>query len=189
MILFVVQRCNVTALTSSPIIYHHKIGSSLVLFSSRDTSVSGQCPWSVSLPPESEACLHCVVCFQGNRYEQEKLLKQSHTLYVGNLSFYTTEEQVGSFSSFWRPNNSYYILIFFFFLFFLLVFPSSHGLWFLLNVPEVPFDSSNHTILTFVFLFLSLLNRSTSCFLKVEMSSASSSDWIKSRRQPADSAS
>lgn len=33
--------------------------------------------------------------FQGNRYEQEKLLKQSHTLYVGNLSFYTTEEQVG----------------------------------------------------------------------------------------------
>lgn len=34
-------------------------------------------------------------CFQGNRYEQEKLLKQSHTLYVGNLSFYTTEEQVG----------------------------------------------------------------------------------------------
>lgn len=35
------------------------------------------------------------LCFQGNRYEQEKLLKQSNTLYVGNLSFYTTEEQVG----------------------------------------------------------------------------------------------
>lgn len=34
--------------------------------------------------------------FQGNRYEQEKLLKQSCTLYVGNLSFYTTEEQVRS---------------------------------------------------------------------------------------------
>lgn len=34
------------------------------------------------------------LCFQGNRYEQEKLLKQSNTLYVGNLSFYTTEEQV-----------------------------------------------------------------------------------------------
>uniref|UniRef100_A0A8C2G3B7 Nuclear cap-binding protein subunit 2 n=1 Tax=Cyprinus carpio TaxID=7962 RepID=A0A8C2G3B7_CYPCA len=32
--------------------------------------------------------------FKGNRYEQEKLLKQSCTLYVGNLSFYTTEEQV-----------------------------------------------------------------------------------------------
>uniref|UniRef100_A0A673G398 Nuclear cap-binding protein subunit 2 n=1 Tax=Sinocyclocheilus rhinocerous TaxID=307959 RepID=A0A673G398_9TELE len=30
----------------------------------------------------------------GNRYEQEKLLKQSCSLYVGNLSFYTTEEQV-----------------------------------------------------------------------------------------------
>ncbi|CAB1323825.1 unnamed protein product [Coregonus sp. 'balchen'] len=30
----------------------------------------------------------------GNRYEQEKLLKQANTLYVGNLSFYTTEEQV-----------------------------------------------------------------------------------------------
>jgi len=36
-----------------------------------------------------------LVC-QGNRYEQEKLLKQSNTLYVGNLSFYTTEEQVRS---------------------------------------------------------------------------------------------
>lgn len=36
-----------------------------------------------------------VFVFQGNRYEQEKLLKQSNTLYVGNLSFYTTEEQVG----------------------------------------------------------------------------------------------
>lgn len=34
---------------------------------------------------------------QGNRYEQEKLLKQSNTLYVGNLSFYTTEEQVRAF--------------------------------------------------------------------------------------------
>ncbi|KAI4898286.1 hypothetical protein NFI96_024417, partial [Prochilodus magdalenae] len=32
--------------------------------------------------------------FKGNRYDQEKLLKQSCTLYVGNLSFYTTEEQV-----------------------------------------------------------------------------------------------
>jgi RNA recognition motif-containing protein len=31
---------------------------------------------------------------QGHRYEQEKLLKQANTLYVGNLSFYTTEEQV-----------------------------------------------------------------------------------------------
>lgn len=34
-------------------------------------------------------------CLQGNRYDQEKLLTQSNTLYVGNLSFYTTEEQVG----------------------------------------------------------------------------------------------
>lgn len=31
---------------------------------------------------------------QGNRTEQEKLLRGSNTLYVGNLSFYTTEEQV-----------------------------------------------------------------------------------------------
>lgn len=31
---------------------------------------------------------------QGNRQEQERLLRQSNTLYVGNLSFYTTEEQV-----------------------------------------------------------------------------------------------
>ncbi|CAH2247838.1 nuclear cap-binding subunit 2 [Pelobates cultripes] len=32
--------------------------------------------------------------FRGNRSDQEKLLKQSCTLYVGNLSFYTTEEQI-----------------------------------------------------------------------------------------------
>lgn len=32
--------------------------------------------------------------FKGTRYEQEKLLKQSATLYVGNLAFYTTEEQI-----------------------------------------------------------------------------------------------
>ncbi|XP_040203655.1 nuclear cap-binding protein subunit 2, partial [Rana temporaria] len=32
--------------------------------------------------------------FKGKRDEQDKLLKQSCTLYVGNLSFYTTEEQI-----------------------------------------------------------------------------------------------
>jgi len=32
--------------------------------------------------------------FKGTRTEQEKLLKTSSTLYVGNMSFYTTEEQV-----------------------------------------------------------------------------------------------
>uniref|UniRef100_A0A674NQT2 Nuclear cap-binding protein subunit 2 n=1 Tax=Takifugu rubripes TaxID=31033 RepID=A0A674NQT2_TAKRU len=32
--------------------------------------------------------------FKGKCSEQEKLLKSTHTLYVGNLSFYTTEEQV-----------------------------------------------------------------------------------------------
>lgn len=32
--------------------------------------------------------------FKGTRYEQEKLLKLSATLYVGNLAFYTTEEQI-----------------------------------------------------------------------------------------------
>ena len=32
--------------------------------------------------------------FQGNRQEQEKLLLVSTTLYVGNLSYYTTEEQI-----------------------------------------------------------------------------------------------
>ncbi|MBW03682.1 Nuclear cap-binding protein subunit 2, partial [Eschrichtius robustus] len=30
----------------------------------------------------------------GDNEEQEKLLKKSCTLYVGNLSFYTTEEQI-----------------------------------------------------------------------------------------------
>ncbi|XP_078266420.1 nuclear cap-binding protein subunit 2 isoform X2 [Rhinoraja longicauda] len=32
--------------------------------------------------------------FRGSRYEQDKLLRYSCTLYVGNLSFYTTEEQI-----------------------------------------------------------------------------------------------
>ncbi|KAF6385190.1 nuclear cap binding protein subunit 2 [Rhinolophus ferrumequinum] len=32
--------------------------------------------------------------FWGDIEEQEKLLKKSCTLYVGNLSFYTTEEQI-----------------------------------------------------------------------------------------------
>lgn len=31
---------------------------------------------------------------QGTRAEQDKLLRLSTTLYVGNLSFYTTEEQI-----------------------------------------------------------------------------------------------
>jgi nuclear cap-binding protein subunit 2 len=32
--------------------------------------------------------------FKGSRGEQERLLRTSTTLYVGNLSFYTTEEQI-----------------------------------------------------------------------------------------------
>lgn len=32
--------------------------------------------------------------FKGTKTEQERLLAQSSTLYVGNLSFYTTEEQI-----------------------------------------------------------------------------------------------
>jgi len=32
--------------------------------------------------------------FKGNRQEQEKKLLQSTTLYIGNLSFFTTEEQI-----------------------------------------------------------------------------------------------
>jgi nuclear cap-binding protein subunit 2 len=32
--------------------------------------------------------------FKGTRTEQERLLATSTTLYVGNLSFYTTEEQI-----------------------------------------------------------------------------------------------
>ena len=31
---------------------------------------------------------------QGSRPQQEKLLFQTTTLYVGNMSFYTTEEQL-----------------------------------------------------------------------------------------------
>jgi hypothetical protein len=32
--------------------------------------------------------------FQGTRGEQERLLRTTTTLYIGNLSFYTTEEQL-----------------------------------------------------------------------------------------------
>ncbi|XP_023726782.1 nuclear cap-binding protein subunit 2 isoform X2 [Cryptotermes secundus] len=32
--------------------------------------------------------------FKGSRGEQERLLRTSSTLYIGNLSFYTTEEQI-----------------------------------------------------------------------------------------------
>ncbi|XP_063699760.1 nuclear cap-binding protein subunit 2 [Culicoides brevitarsis] len=32
--------------------------------------------------------------FKGSRSEQDRLLHQSSTLYVGNLAFYTTEEQI-----------------------------------------------------------------------------------------------
>ena len=34
------------------------------------------------------------LCPQGSKELQEKFLKISSTLYVGNLSFYTTEEQI-----------------------------------------------------------------------------------------------
>ena len=36
----------------------------------------------------------CISYFQGSRQQQEERLKRSTTLYVGNLSFYTTEEQI-----------------------------------------------------------------------------------------------
>lgn len=32
--------------------------------------------------------------FKGSRAEQERLLRTSSTLYIGNMSFYTTEEQI-----------------------------------------------------------------------------------------------
>ena len=35
-----------------------------------------------------------IILFQGSRKEQENQLTLSTTLYVGNLSFYTTEEQI-----------------------------------------------------------------------------------------------
>ena len=41
--------------------------------------------------------------FKGNRREQERLLKESSTLYVGNLSFYTQENQI--FSVFSRAGD------------------------------------------------------------------------------------
>lgn len=38
--------------------------------------------------------LTLLFAIQGSRDEQEKLLHDSTTLYIGNLSFYTTEEQI-----------------------------------------------------------------------------------------------
>ena len=35
-----------------------------------------------------------LIFFKGSRGEQERLLRTSTTLYIGNLSFYTTEEQI-----------------------------------------------------------------------------------------------
>lgn len=32
--------------------------------------------------------------YKGTRYDQEKSLRTTSTLYVGNLAFYTTEEQI-----------------------------------------------------------------------------------------------
>ncbi|XP_021576323.2 nuclear cap-binding protein subunit 2 isoform X1 [Ictidomys tridecemlineatus] len=42
----------------------------------------------------AQANLELEILLQGDNEEQEKLLKKSCTLYVGNLSFYTTEEQI-----------------------------------------------------------------------------------------------
>lgn len=52
------------------------------------------CIYPSSTPTSVYLTLQLMLCLQGNRKEQEKLLNQSNTLYVGNLSFYTTEEQV-----------------------------------------------------------------------------------------------
>ncbi|XP_040340812.1 nuclear cap-binding protein subunit 2 isoform X1 [Leopardus geoffroyi] len=61
----------------------------------------GQSPDSLpflSLPEFPPLPLLCIgfgcSTFGGDNEEQEKLLKKSCTLYVGNLSFYTTEEQI-----------------------------------------------------------------------------------------------
>ena len=42
----------------------------------------------------NEGFLFCIFLFQGTRNELERMLETSYTLYVGNLSFYTTEEQI-----------------------------------------------------------------------------------------------
>lgn len=53
-----------------------------------------------SYPVRLSTC-HCLtgpcslfMAHQGSRVEQEEVLRHSTTLYVGNLSFYTTEEQI-----------------------------------------------------------------------------------------------
>jgi hypothetical protein len=50
--------------------------------------------------------------FKGTRTEQEKLLEKSATLYVGNMSFYTTEEQVNKiFKVFLNCKNESYLFL------------------------------------------------------------------------------
>ncbi|XP_014279473.1 nuclear cap-binding protein subunit 2 [Halyomorpha halys] len=47
-----------------------------------------------SVTPSVELSTYRDQHFKGSRTEQERLLRISTTLYVGNLSFYTTEEQI-----------------------------------------------------------------------------------------------
>lgn len=49
---------------------------------------------TVMKDPYTEVTAYRDQHFKGNRAQQEKLLKASTTLYVGNLSYYTTEEQI-----------------------------------------------------------------------------------------------
>nr|XP_042115100.1 nuclear cap-binding protein subunit 2 isoform X3 [Peromyscus maniculatus bairdii] len=50
--------------------------------------------WRPVFPSSQCRCWYQHHGRQGDNEEQEKLLKKSCTLYVGNLSFYTTEEQI-----------------------------------------------------------------------------------------------
>ena len=52
-----------------------------------------QCPGS-SMVDMEHTVIYFLYPFQGSRGDQERLLLVSTTLYVGNMSFYTTEEQV-----------------------------------------------------------------------------------------------
>lgn len=53
-------------------------------------------PTTISMAPDSavELSAYRDQHFKGSRAEQERLLLMSSTLYVGNMSFYTTEEQI-----------------------------------------------------------------------------------------------
>lgn len=79
---------------------YDSMSSSIEISSYRDQhfKVAFQVPLQSLIPRQKIIiivyCYYFNFFIQGSRSEQEKLLRASSTLYIGNLSFYTTEEQI-----------------------------------------------------------------------------------------------